>query len=234
MDKISKTKQWYESYYKKFGKDRNNIISDKGVLFQLMATHRSFINSLAKINIDLNSSILDVGCAQGANLMELVKFGFDQNNLYGVDINNDRIDAGKLNYPLLNLSNQDATDLNFQNNFFSLVFESTMFVQITDNIMSRKIAKEMIRVTKNNGYIILIDWRYGKFWNPNYLACNKKRVKELFNVGSDMEIISVFNGALIPPIGRFLSAHANSLYFVVSKLCPFLIGQVTYVLKKKY
>ena len=36
---------------------------------------------------------------------------------YGVDINNDRIDAGKLNYPLLNLSNQDATDLNFLTRF---------------------------------------------------------------------------------------------------------------------
>ena len=233
MDKITKTKEWYKNYYKKAGNDRNNIITNRGVLFQLMATHRSFINSLTKIKLDLTSNILDVGCGKGSALMDLVKYGFDQENLYGVDINNDRIDDGKFNYPLLNLSNQDATNLDFSNDFFSLVFESTMFVQLTDREISRKIAKEMIRVTKKNGYVILIDWRYGKFWNPNYLACNNKRVKELFNVGSDMEIISVFNGALIPPIGRFLSTYLNSLYFVVSKLCPFLVGQVTYVLKKK-
>ena len=165
--------------------------------------------------------------------MELVKYGFDQNKLFGVDINNERIDSGKLNYPLLNLSIQDATKLNFQDNFFNLVFESTMFVQITDIEMSQKIAREMVRVTKKNGYIFLIDWRYGKFWNPNYLACNKKRVKQLFNVGTDMEIIAISKGSLIPPIGRFLSTYFGSLYFVVHKFCPFLVGQFTYVLKKK-
>ena len=233
MDKVSKTKEWYETYYKKFGKNRNNIITNRGVFFQSIATNRSLINSLLKINLDLTSTILDVGCGQGTTLIDFVKYGFDQKNLYGVDINNDRIDEGKFNFPLLNLSNQDATNLSFQNNFFNLVFESTMFVQITDGPMSRKIAREMIRVTKKNGYIVLIDWRYGKFWNLNYLACNKKRVKELFNVGSDMEIISVINGALIPPLGRFLSTYLGSLYFVVSKLCPFLVGQVTYILKKK-
>ena len=233
MDKISETKEWYEIYYKKFGNNRNNIITNRGVFFQSIASQRSFIKSLSKSNLELSSKILDVGCGNGSKLMDFVQYGFEQKNLYGVDINNERIDKGKFNYPLLNLSNQDATKLNFEDNFFNLVFESTMFVQVTDCEMSRKISKEMVRVTKKNGYILLIDWRYGKFWNPNYLACNKKRVKELFNVGSDMEIISVDKGALIPPIGRFLSTYLGSFYFIVSKLCPFLVGQVTYLLKKK-
>ena len=232
MDKLSETKEWYKTYYQKFGKDRNNIITNRGVFFQQIATHRSFIKSLSKINLDLSSKILDVGCGSASNLMDFVKYGFDQNKLYGVDINNERIDKGKLNYPLLKLSNQDATKLNFEDNFFDLVFESTMFVQVTDCEMSSRISKEMVRVTKKNGFIILIDWRYGKFWNSNYLACNYKRVKELFNVGSDTEIISVYKGALIPPIGRFLSTYLGSTYFVISKLCPFLVGQVTYVLKR--
>ena len=233
MDAVTRTKNWYKNYYNKHGNDRNNILTDRGVLFQLMALKNSFIKSLSKINLDPSSYILDVGCGSGNDLMELVKYGFDQNKLFGVDINNERIDIGKLNYPLLNLSIQDATKLNFQDNFFNLVFESTMFVQITDIEMSQKIAREMVRVTKKNGYIFLIDWRYGKFWNPNYLACNKKRVKQLFNVGTDMEIIAISNGSLIPPIGRFLSTYFGSLYFVVHKLCPFLVGQFTYVLKKK-
>ena len=217
----------------RLGKDRNNIITNKGVFFQSIAKKRSFIKSLSQIKIDSSSNILDIGCGGAWDLVELIKYGFSQENLYGVDIKDECISRAKIDFPLLNLSCQDATRLDFQDDFFDLVFESTMFVTLTDTIMSKKIAEEMIRVTKKNGFILLIDWKYGKFWSKSYLACNKKRVKHMFNIGKDMEIISINKGSLIPPIGRFLSAYFGSLYFLVSKFFPFLIGQVTYVLKKK-
>ena len=233
MDKVSKTKEWYENYYRNLGNDRNDIINNKGVFFQSIASERSFIKCLSKMNIERSSKILDVGSGNGNKLMDFVKYGFDQENLYGVDINNDRIEEGKSKYPLINLSIQDASKLNFQENCFDLVFESTMFVQITDHEISKNIAKEMIRVAKKEGFILLLDWRYGKFWNSNYLACSKKRVKELFNIGTDTEIISIYKGALIPPLGRFLSTYSGSLYFLISKLFPLLVGQVAFLLKKK-
>ncbi len=233
MARLSKTKKWYKDYYMRFGKDRNNVLNNKGVFFQSIATKRSFIKSLSQIKLDSSSNILDIGCGGAWDLIDLIKYGFNQQNLYGVDINDDCISRAKTDFPLLNLSCQDATRLSFQDNFFDLVFESTMFVTLTDTLMSKEIAEEMIRVTKKNGFILLIDWKYGKFWSENYLACNKKRVKSMFNVGKDMEIISVNRGSLIPPVGRFFSTYLGSLYFLVSKLFPFLVGQVTYVLQKK-
>ena len=108
-----------------------------------------------------------------------------------------------------------------------------MFVQITNNKISQKIANEMIRITKKGGHLILFDWRYGNFNNANFLACNKRRIKELFKVDKSTKLISIEKGMLIPPLGRFLSKNMSSMYFVFSKLFPFFIGQVAYILQKK-
>lgn len=68
----------------------------------------------------------------------------------------------------------DASCLNFVDNTFDVVSESTMFVQVTDDYLASSIAGEMIRVTKTCGYIILIDWRYSKPWDKNYKGLSVK------------------------------------------------------------
>ena len=164
--------------------------------------------------------------------MNLVALGFNQNNLYGIDINKNDIDFGMKNFPLLNLTNQDASNLNFQENFFDLVYESTMFVQLNNEKVSQRIADEMLRVTKKNGFLIIFDWRYSKIKDKKFLACNKKRVKKMFNIGVSSTLISIVPGMLIPPLGRFLSKNFDSLYFPISRIFPFFVGQVAYILKK--
>ena len=90
----------------------------------------------------------------------------------------------------------------------------------------------MIRITKKGGFIIIFDWRYGKFNNPDFLACDIKRVTDMFGVNKATKLISIEKGMLIPPLGRFLSRNLSSLYFIFCRLFPFLIGQVAYILKK--
>ena len=57
-------------------------------------------------------------------------------------------------------------------------------------------------------------------------------MKSFFSVGTKTELIAVIHGALIPPLGRFLSKNIPSIYFVIAKIFPLLVGQVVYVLKK--
>lgn len=90
----------------------------------------------------------------------------------------------------------------------------------------------MVRVCKVGGYILLVDWRIPKPNNPNYNALTKKKLRKFFGVGSRTELIVTTQGALIPPIGRFVSKYIPSVYFLIAKLFPFLVGQVVYVLKK--
>ena len=42
----------------------------------------------------------------------------------------------------------------------------------------------------------------------------------------------MYRGALIPPLGRLLSAWMPALYFPVRSCFPLLCGQVVYLLKK--
>ena len=225
--------KYYKAHYEKKNKFRDDLLNPE-TLYQFLALKKCFVNSLYKISLNKRKSrIIDIGCGSATQLISLVSLGFNQDNLFGIDINKVDINFAKKNYPLLNLSLQDATNLDFKNNYFDLTYESTMFVQITNNEISQKIANEMIRITKKGGYLILFDWRYGKFNNPNFLACNKRRIKELFKVDKSTKLISIEKGMLIPPIGRFLSKNMSSIYFLFSRLFPFFIGQVAYILQKK-
>jgi hypothetical protein len=55
----------------------------------------------------------------------------------------------------------------------------------------------------------------------------------MFRIGKETDLLGVSRGALAPPLGRFLSARAQPLYFLIAALCPALVSQVAYVLRKR-
>lgn len=232
MTEIQKqTEQWYEDYYDKKGKDRNDILKNPGVLFQKLAVDKSIVKALSVLHIKRDWKILDVGTGSGGSLVKFLEFGFSPECLWGIDISTDRIELGKNHFPNFNLICGDASKMNFESDFFDLVIESTMFMQLTDDSLSKNIAKEMIRVVKPNGYIVLVDWRYS-FRNPIYKALTRKRIIDLFNVGAMTSIYCQKQGALIPPLGRLMSKYLYPFYFLVQFFFPFLVGLMTTVLKK--
>jgi hypothetical protein len=89
----------------------------------------------------------------------------------------------------------------------------------------------MLRVVKPLQYIMLIDWRYS-YGHSEYKGLSRKRIIDLFKVGKQTKVHCRRHGALIPPLGRLLSAHLSSSYFVVQRLLPFLVGQMVTVLQK--
>lgn len=68
----------------------------------------------------------------------------------------------KKTYPNANFIFGDASNMLFDDNSFDLVYESTMFSTLPDDLLCKSIAGEMVRVCKSGGYLILIDWRYKK------------------------------------------------------------------------
>ena len=212
---------------------RNDLGHNPEVLFQTFAFERSIIRTLYKIDDFSSMKVLDIGCGDGGSLINLIKIGFDPANLAGIDILDDRIKSAKRKFPNIGFITGDAACLPFSDCQYDLVMESTMFIQLTDDELCRSIALEMIRVTKKDGHIMLIDWRYSKPGNSKYDGLSKKRLKRLFEIDSSTELISVKNGALVPFIGRFISQRLPFLYFLIQALFPFMSGQVTYLLKKR-
>lgn len=225
------TADWYKDYYAEKGANRNDILLNPGVLFQSLATQGSVIEALRSLPIDRGWRILDVGCGSGSSLCHFLGLGFAPDNLFGVDIIRDRVEQGTIRFPNLNLTCGNASEMAYAPNFFNLVLESTMFIQLTDETIADEIAKEMIRVVKPGGYVMVIDWRYS-LGHPEYKAVSRTRIHRLFRIGTDTEVCIQTPGALIPPIGRFLSSHLPSAYFIIQRALPFLVGQVVTVLRK--
>lgn len=230
---LPETREWYKEYYVTHGASRNNLLTNPGVLFQTLAQDTAIIRALRSIHPDTQSmQVLDVGCGDGANLWLLERLGFAGFNLFGIDIQEDRIAKARENKPFPNFECMDAACQRFSDNTFDITMESTLFIHLTDDHLAAQIATEMVRVTKRNGYLVLTDWRYPKPGNSHYKALTKQRISSLFRVGNYTEASGTFRGPLLPPVGRFLSRYFASAYFPIHALFPFLSGMVTTVLKK--
>ncbi len=214
--------------------DRNDLGHNPEVLFQSFALDKSVVRTLQKIDNFSSLKVLDVGCGEGGSLLNLIRLGFDPSNLTGIDILEDMIQRAKEKFPNIKFFHGDAAVLPFPDCHFDLVMESTMFVQLTDDALSRSIATEMIRAAKSNGFIMLVDWRYSKPWDRKYMGLSRKRLNCLFEVGKSTTLLTVKKGAIIPFAGRFISKCCPAVYFLLQALFPFLAGQVTYLLKKSH
>jgi SAM-dependent methyltransferase len=224
---------WYRAYYAAKGPERNSLLHNPEVLYQNLAQEAALVRALQCIHpAQETAHVLDVGCGDGTTLLAFLRLGFAAGNLHGIDFQEERITRAKETCPSIHFAHGDATRLEFASESFDMVNEATMFIHSVDEELSRKIAGEMVRVTKPGGHILLCDWRYSKPGSAAHCALTQKRIAKLFEVGGKTSRCGVFAGALLPPIGRFLSRRLPSAYFLVSGLLPFLVGQMTTVLRK--
>lgn len=227
------TERYYIGYDARKGEGRNDLLSNPQVLFQFLAAEAALVRALRSIESDpAKAKVLDVGCGRGASLMSLLRMGFAPANLYGVDIRPDQIASARRQLPTSPIQCGDASRLEFADHTFDIVHASAMFLQVPDEVLSAGIAAEMVRVARPRGHILVSDWRYSKPGSSEFRGVTRKRIARLFSVGSRTIVHGVFPGPLIPPVGRFFSAHLPSLYFAVRAVFPFLAGRVTTVLEK--
>jgi SAM-dependent methyltransferase len=225
--------EWYRGYYAAKGAERNSLLHNPQVLYQSVAQEVALVRALQSLHPNHEAArVLDVGCGAGGTLLTFLRLGFAPRNLHGIDFQEERIAVAKEKCPSIHFEHGDATKMEFANESFDLVHEATMFIHSVDQELSRKIASEMMRVTKPGGHILLCDWRYSKPGSAAHRAVTQKRIAKLFHVGERTSRCGVFAGPLVPPVGRFLSHRLPSAYFLVSRLLPFLVGQVTTVLRK--
>lgn len=224
----------HERYYSGRPENRDDLLMNREVLFQTFAFEKANTRAIQSLGLDrARAKVLDVGCGSGAGLMSFMRWGFPSGSLTGIDLDTARVAHARAELPGADIRAGDASRMEFGDGSFDLVFESTMFLQMTNDALARSIAREMIRVTRDNGFIVIADWRYGRPRNPDFSAVSRSRIARLFDVDTATAVIRTERGALIPPVGRFLSRVLPSLYFPVQSLMPFLVGQTTTVLRKK-
>jgi ubiquinone/menaquinone biosynthesis C-methylase UbiE len=137
----------------------NKALWEKGDFTRIAETMReSGTELVAKLGITKGLKVLDLGCGDGTTAIPEAKLGAD---VLGVDIAQNLVEAGKKRAEakgLANISFQegDATNLSdLKNESFDLV------VSIFGAMFAPKpydVAKEMVRVTKPGGRIVMGNW----------------------------------------------------------------------------
>lgn len=137
----------------------NKALWEKGDFTRIAETmHESGEALVAKLNVTKNLNVLDLGCGDGTTAIPIAKLGA---NVLGVDIACNLVEAGNARAKAERLTNcifreGDATDLQEQKDeSFDLVISifGAMFAPKPFDV-----AKEMVRVTRPGGRIVMGNW----------------------------------------------------------------------------
>lgn len=137
----------------------NKALWEKGDFTRIAESMReSGTELVAKIGIKKEFTVLDLGCGDGTTAIPAARLGA---NVSGVDIASNLVEAGNLRAKKEGLTNitfkeGDATDLNeLKDHSFDMV------VSIFGAMFAPKpfdVAKEMVRVTRPGGRIVMGNW----------------------------------------------------------------------------
>jgi ubiquinone/menaquinone biosynthesis C-methylase UbiE len=218
MSEIERIKQAYE---RRKTEDKGRLYSyfNQANLFVIHQREKALIHSLKKLRLtDLSDRrILDIGCGSGGFLREFVKYGARPKNLYGIDLLEERIEKARELNPGIDFRCGDASNLPYEDHFFDIVMQFTVFTSILDSGMKQKIASEMLRVLKADGTIIWYDYYVNNPRNPDVKGVKKKEIQELF----PNCVLSLKRVILAPPIVRTLVSFSTLLCLILDKV-PFL------------
>ena len=198
-------------------------------LFFHQQRHRVLLPWIARIGIYpfYDKKICDIGCGSGDWLLDFIRLGINPNNIFGIDLDEARIKVAQTRFPSADIRMGNASMLPWKDNFFDIVLQSTVFTSILDDNLKRKVAEEMIRVTKSDGVIIWYDFSFNNPKNPNVKGIEIAEIKELF---PGMQIL-LKKVTLAPPIARMIVPISWIMGLFLEKI-PFLRTHYLGIIRK--
>jgi SAM-dependent methyltransferase len=161
--------------------------------------------------------ILDVGCGRAYWIRQMIQWGAQPENLFGIDLMPERLQDGRKLCPQeVSLECGDASHLNFPDAYFTMVLQFTVFTSILDDVMKKYIAAEIGRVLKPGGALLWYDYFVSNPSNPNVRGVSRREIVRLFPAFS----IFLKRVTLAPPITRVVAPVSTGVYRLLSALPP--------------
>jgi SAM-dependent methyltransferase len=175
----------------------------QGAILQLLARHFSETN-LADLKLT------EVGCGNGGNLLDFLRFGFIPQNLCGIELLPERVVAARSILPaILAVHEGDANSANIAANSQDVVFQSVVFSSLLDDEFQQTLADSMWQWVKPGGGVLWYDFIYNNPANQDVRGVPVSRVRELFPNGK----MTVKRVTLAPPISRRVCrVHPNAYH----------------------
>jgi SAM-dependent methyltransferase len=158
-------------------------------------------------------SLLEVGCGDGGNLLELIGLGFDPALLLANELLPERAAAARARLPAaVRVLEGDALALPLPEASLDLVLQSTVFSSLLDPGFRARLAARLWAWLKPGGAVIWYDFAVDNPRNPDVRGVPVARVRQLFPQ-AEFEVHRV---TLAPPLARAACRLHPSLYTVLN------------------
>jgi ubiquinone/menaquinone biosynthesis C-methylase UbiE len=214
-----KDRAGYASLYSRF---------NPGQLFMIQEQERRMLSLLRDYGCqDLKSKkLLEIGCGSGHWLREFIQWGALPENVVGIDLLEDRVaEARRLCPSAAKIECKSAVKLEFPDESFDLVLQSTVFTSILDSSLRQQIASEMMRVLKRDGLILWYDYHVNNPRNSDARGVKRREIHKLFS-GCGVELRRI---TLLPPLARLLAPYSYLTCYLLEKvpaLCTHYLGVI--------
>jgi len=199
-----------ERYERRRSADPRYSILNPDVWMTLQERQRAVLRRFAAQGLDLASlRLLEVGCGEGGNLLELIRIGFTPERLTGIELIEDRFRVACERLPgALQMHLGDALAVDLPGDLQDIVFASTVFSSILDTTTQHALAAAMWRWLRPGGAVLWYDLAVDNPSNPDVRGVPRTRLQELFPVGR----LETQRITLAPPIARRVCRLHPSLY----------------------
>jgi ubiquinone/menaquinone biosynthesis C-methylase UbiE len=230
MDELDKIELRYKKREKNVPHDKY-ALTNPHILLKVQEIERKMIRLLRKNKMLplSNKRILEVGCGTGQNLIEFIRMGANPKNIIGNDLLENRINSARQLLPQdLTLISGDASTLDYPNDSFDIILQSTVFTSILDDQLKIKIAERMWNLLKPGGVILWYDFIHANPYNKDVKAVSIKEIYSLFPNGG----IKIKRLTLFPFIAEYVAKRFDFPYYILN-IFPFMKMHILCTIRKK-
>jgi SAM-dependent methyltransferase len=197
------------------GGDPRYSLLNPSALLALQERQRATLRLFSQLGLrDLSaSSLLEVGCGEGGNLLDFLRMGFAPQHLCGIELLADRYHAARECLPsTVSLQLGDASTLPLP--ACDIVFQATVFSSLLDDAFQQRLADAMWAAVKPGGGVLWYDFTVDNPRNPDVRGVPLDRVRQLFpRARAQARRIT-----LAPPIARAVTRAHPALYTLFNAL----------------
>ena len=192
---------------------------------------RAIISNLKKTGIkDFNNiQLLEIGVGIVINIYLFLKLGFQPQNIFFNELIEERFNKAKSVLPdQVNFYYGNALELNFEKEYFDIIYQSTVFTSILDYSFNKSLADKLWGMIKPGGGFLWYDFIYDNPFNKDVKGIPVKEIKQLFPNGK----IKYYRITLLPQFAG-IATKIHPVIYMFFEIFPFLRTHVLCWIEKK-
>lgn len=207
----------------------SHSILEMGDLLMVQERERLLSKVLKRHQVDslADASVIEAGCSTGYNLRLFVQWGAQPQNAAGIDLSAEATAYVTAHSPEIRVHTGSADAIPEADEAFDFALAFTLFSSVRDEDVAHGIARELFRVTKPGGLILIYDMRRA---NPRNSSVHKIEMGDIRRWFPTCPA-RAHTLTLAPPIARKAGRWAPALYGPLAAV-PFLRTHTLFVLRR--